>query len=122
MYKLRFMKHNCPPVNIIFYLPSLLSSSGFLGTKSFSLESATSSWEKLNARKIKEMSVLRHICHLTNDTPWQYEEDCLSKTEKEISLLRNAWREWNHNKVAGNWLHRDMLQEKNFSLSLYIQF
>jgi len=68
------MKYNFSPVNIIFYLPSLLSSAGFWDTMSFPQESPACSWENLNAIKIKEI----RICHLTNDMPWQYEEDSLS--------------------------------------------
>jgi len=30
------------------------------------------------------MPVLRHICQLTNDTPWQCEEYSLYKTEQEL--------------------------------------
>jgi hypothetical protein len=70
MYKLRFMKYNFSPVNIIFHLPLLLSSAGFWDTMSFPLESPACSWEKLNARKIQEMFVLRNICNPTNDMLW----------------------------------------------------
>jgi len=43
MYGLRFMKFNFPPVIVIFYLPSLLSSAGAWDKMSFPLESAACS-------------------------------------------------------------------------------